>query len=150
MWIQSHSTLATHPKMYRLMRLMNWEASYAIGTLIMFWWWCLSYAPDGDLRRYDSAELGTAAGLSGEEADHFPKAMIQAGFLDETPYFRVHDWWDYAGPLLRAKHKRNPHIWKHIRDLYEVKYTKGTDGQREEYSNTPNPQSDGYSKGIHT
>ena len=56
MWIQSHNTLRTHPKLFRLMRLMGWDTSQAIGTLLMFWWWCLNYAPDGDLRRYDAAE----------------------------------------------------------------------------------------------
>ncbi len=132
------------------MSLMNWNADIAIAKLLRFWLWCLNYAPDGDLRRYESAELGAAVGLSAEMSDHFVKAMIKAGFLDDMPYFRVHDWWDYGGPLLRARHKRHPHVWKHIRDLYEGKYSNGTDDQREEYSITPNPQSDGYSKGIHT
>jgi hypothetical protein len=129
MWLPIHDTLLTHPKLFRLMRLMELDSDHAIAALLRFWWWCLDYAPDGDLRRYSSTELGAAAGFSGDQADLFPVAMLRAGFLDETPYFRVHDWWDYAGPLFRAKHKRQPQVWKRIRDLYVARDSDGTDGE---------------------
>ena len=150
MWIQSHQSLLSHPKLFRLMSSMEWDIDITIAKLLRFWWWCTDYAPDGDLRRYDSAELGAAVGLSGKQADQFVKAMIRARLLDETPYFRVHDWWDYAGPLFRAKYKRHPHIWKHIRDLYEGKYSTGTDGQSDGDSTTENAQTDRDSRGIQT
>ena len=44
--------------------------------------------------------------------------MIQARWLDTTPYFRVHDWWQYTGLFLQRKHSRNPHVWRQVRDSY--------------------------------
>ena len=120
-WIESHQQLFNHPKTFDLMNLMGWDIDTAIGKLHRFWWWCIDYAPDGDLRRHNASRLGAAVGLSAAEAEKFVSAMTQARWLDTLPYFRVHDWWEYAGPFLQTKHKRHPHVWQHVRDLYQGK-----------------------------
>ncbi len=130
-WIESHQELLNHPKTLRLMNMMEWDINTTIGMLHRFWWWCMNYAPDGDLRRHNASQLAAAVGLPGAEAKKFVRAMLQARWLDTQPYFRVHDWWEYAGPFLQAKHKRHREVWQHVRDLY-----------KEDCSTIPTPQND--------
>ena len=117
-WIESHQQLLNHPKTLDLMNLMRWNNDTAIGKLHRFWWWCMDYAPDGDLRRHSASQVAAAVGVSKSQAEKFVSAMIHARWLDTTPYFRVHDWWQYAGPFLQRKHSRNPHVWRQVRDSY--------------------------------
>jgi len=118
-WIESHQQILDHPKTRRLMKLMEWDVDTAIGKLHRLWWWCISYASDGDLSLYTLQDLGDAVGLSGDEAKKFIAAMIQSRWLDAEPYLRIHDWWDYAGPLLRVKYRRHPGSWRRIMLLYK-------------------------------
>jgi hypothetical protein len=117
-WIESHQNLLHHPKVLDLMNLMEWDADVTLGKLHRFWWWCMDYAPDGDLRRHTASILAAAVGVPRKKANQFVNAMIQARWLEKEPYFRVHDWWEYAGPFLQTKHKRHPETWQLIKDLY--------------------------------
>ena len=102
-YTESHQSLARHPKTLRLMRRLGTSRAETIGHLHMFWWWCLDYAPDGDLTSFDNEELATAAEWEGD-ADTFANAMIDAGFVDDDDALRyVHDWQEYGGKLLRRK-----------------------------------------------
>jgi hypothetical protein len=56
-WIESHQELAHHPKVARLANTLNVHKASALGHLHMFWWWCLSYAEDGDVTDFDAYEL---------------------------------------------------------------------------------------------
>jgi hypothetical protein len=87
-WIESHQELLNHPKTLDLMSLMGWDVDTTIGKLNRFWWWCLDYAPDGDLRRHKKASLGVAVGLPAVQSKKFVGAMVQSGWLDRLPYFR--------------------------------------------------------------
>lgn len=118
-WIESHQKLERHPKTIHLMSLMGWELDSCIGKLHRFWWWCVDYAEDGDLRRHNDTVLASAVGLNGDQAKQFVGSMIEAGWLDREPYFRVHDWWDYIGLFLRRKYEgRNNEKWERVRKLY--------------------------------
>lgn len=117
-WIESHAELERHPKTGDLMAAMGWDLDTTLGKLHRFWWWCQQYAEDGDLRRHNDARLGAAVGLNGDTAKRFVEAMVEARWLDRTPYFRVHDWWDFIGPWLRAKYKRTPACWQAVKDMY--------------------------------
>lgn len=118
-WIESHQSLRDHPKVFDLMRLMGWDLDSTLGKLHRFWWWCVDYAEDGDLRKHNDARIGAAAGLSGEASKKFVQAMVEARWLDRKPYFRVHEWWSYIGRFLQVKYKRKAKKWKRVRDLYE-------------------------------
>lgn len=119
-WIQSHQQLLNHPKVADLMSLLGWNLDETVGKLHRFWWWCVDYAEDGDLRKHNDNRLAAAAGvLPGEPAKAFVQAMITACWLDRDPYFRVHDWWDYAGPFLQVRYKHKPEQWQAVRDLYD-------------------------------
>jgi len=108
------------------MACMGWDVDTTLGKLHRFWWWCVDYAEDGDLRKHNDDRLGAAVGvLPGEPAKRFVEAMVKACWLDRKPYFRVHDWWDYIGKFLQIKYKHSPEKWQHVRDLYHGSNNKG-------------------------
>jgi hypothetical protein len=96
-WIESHSTLARHPKTLRLARRLSVSVPTAIGHLHLLWWWALEYTRDGDLSGFDDEEVAVACVWEGEPAA-FRAALTAAGFLDACGV--IHDWDDYAGKLL--------------------------------------------------
>jgi hypothetical protein len=118
-WIESHQDIETHPKTLDLMTFMGWELDMAVSKLHRFWWWCLRYAEDGDLRKHNDDRLARAVALNGgDEAKRFVEAMVKARWLDREPYFRVHNWWKYAGRLLQIRYKHDPEKWRKVRALY--------------------------------
>lgn len=102
-WIESHDTLARHPKTKRLARALGANLPQTIGHLHLLWWWSLEYAQDGNLTGFEPEELADAALWEGD-APRFVDAMKQAGFLDVTDgAVLIHDWEDYAGKLLQRR-----------------------------------------------
>ena len=100
------------------MEIMGWDADIAIGKLMRFWWWCVDYAEDGDLRRHSPARLAVAVGLQASYGQEFFHAMVKSGWIDEQPHLRVHDWWEYIGPFLRTKYRHHSEKWQKVKDLY--------------------------------
>jgi hypothetical protein len=100
-WIQSHQELGMHPKTKKLARLLGVSRVTAVGHLQFLWWWTGSYAPDGELTRFDSLDVATGAEWEGDE-EAFVEALVAAGFLDrdEDGHLTVHDWRDYGGRLI--------------------------------------------------
>ena len=117
-WIESHQGLLHHPKTRRLTILMDWSQWETVGRLQSFWWWCMEYAEDGDLRNFEISEIGEAAGVPAELSQQFVDAMKATDWLDTSPYLRVHNWWRYAGPFLRSRHRQQPAVWKRVKQLY--------------------------------
>lgn len=99
-WLESHQTLAEHPKRKRLSRLLGTSKAATIGHLHLVWWWAMDYAQDGDLSRYTDDDLADAGGWEGD-AIQFVDALIESGFLSEER--QVHDWDDYAGRLIEKR-----------------------------------------------
>lgn len=118
-WIKSEQAIERHPKTLDLMSRMSWDLDTTIAKLHRFWWWCVDYADDGDLRKHNDARIGAAVGLNGDAAKQFKDALVQSCWIDREPYFRVHDWWDHAGPFLISKYKNRKEIWKKIRAAYQ-------------------------------
>jgi len=118
-WIESHQSLKDSHKLYDLMASMEWEIHEAVGRLQLFWWWCVDHAEDGDLTKFKPHHLAIAAGLSPTEGKKFLEGMIEAGFIDLEPGFRLHDWWDYFGTFLRKRYSKRPEVWQRVRDLYQ-------------------------------
>lgn len=123
-WIESHTDLGKHPKILNLSAMMNWSVREAVGSVHMLWHWCVDYAENGDLRRYNDAVIASVVALNPEEGARFVEALVTcggeavSGFIERAPYFRIHDWWDYIGPYLQSKYKHNPAKWKEIRRAY--------------------------------
>lgn len=99
-WIESHQELARHPKAKRFARLLGVSLPAAIGHLHFFWWWAMDYAQDGDLSKYDLADIADASGWEGTPEILY-KALLESGFIDHDN--KIHDWFDYAGRLVEKR-----------------------------------------------
>lgn len=123
------------------MTMMGWDLDTTIGKLHRFWWWCVDYAEDGDLRRYNDSMLAAAVALDPVKGREFVEAMVTcggesaSGFIERSPYFRVHDWWDYCGMLLQIRYKHSPKKWMKIRSLYDGK--RKNSSKNGSYNTTP-------------
>lgn len=118
-WIKSHKEILNHPKTLDLMQVMKWDVDTCIAKLHRLWWWCVDYAEDGDLRKHNDDRLARAVGLNSEnEAKLFVDGLVQAGWLEREPYFRVHDWWDHIGDFLKRRYHRTPDKWGRIEKMY--------------------------------
>lgn len=102
MWIESHPELANHPKLIHLSNLLKISRREALGLVHEFWYWCTSYAEDGDLRKYGLTRVNEILQL-----DLKDNSLLIAGFIDRRPFLRVHDWWDYYGRYLKLKYRNN-------------------------------------------
>jgi hypothetical protein len=125
-WIESHQELDGHPKVTDLMGLMGWDKDQVIGKLHRFWWWCLKYAQNGDLRKHNDNRIAEAMGVAMGDSKRLIEAMVQSCWIDRKPYFRVHDWWDYAGRFLQGKYSHSPSEWKTIRKAYGYRKVSDT------------------------
>lgn len=101
MWVKLHADVFTHPKIGRLCRLLpDVSEAAAVGHLASLWTWAMSYAPDGDLSKFDELDIAIGARYLGD-ASAFVSAITRAGFLDpdESGALSIHDWADYGGRL---------------------------------------------------
>ena len=136
-WIKSHQTLPRHPKTRRLVRALNISTATACGHLHLLWWWALDYAQDGDLSSYENADLADAAQWEGD-ADQFVMALLSAGgdkpgFLEATTNgYRLHDWDDYAGDLLRKRAANAERMKAKRKGVQPTKRERATHVQRTE------------------
>src|SRR5690606_1749982 len=108
--IESHQELRDDPKVRRFARRLGASIPAAIGHRHLLWWWALDYAMDGDLSKYDAADIADAAQWDGDP-DEFLAALMEcgvgggAGFVERTDdgELLLHDWWDYAGKLIQQR-----------------------------------------------
>ena len=120
-WLESHQGIERHPKTMKLSLIMGWDLDQTIGKLHRFWWWCLDFAPDGNVSRHSADMAALSVGIPPELGEKFISAMYKSEFLDKTSknQFLIHDWLEYAGRYLRdTKFRRNPEKLKEIIALY--------------------------------
>lgn len=102
-WIKSHQEIAQHPKTRRLARLLGEGLPCVIGRLHLLWWWALDYAEDGDLSRYEEADIADACQWDGDP-EQLVEALVSVRFLDRADdQLVIHDWGDYAGRLIEKR-----------------------------------------------
>ena len=78
------------------MMLLKTEKPQAIGHLHLFWWWCVDYAPEGDLSVFNDAQLARAGEWTGG-SEVFVKALVDAGFLERRDgVLTIHDWQEFS------------------------------------------------------
>jgi hypothetical protein len=103
-WLESHQSLRDHPKTRKLARRIG-GLTNAIGTLHCLWWWCLDYAPDGDLSGHDAEDVAIACEWEGDPKELIDM-LVASGFLDrEKKTLRIHDWTDWGGTLVQRRAK---------------------------------------------
>lgn len=94
-WVESHQSLARHPKLYAFQDRLGLKRTEAIGALHLVWWWAIDYAPTGEIPKAKAGLIAKEAEYTGEP-EAFVQAMLDAGFLDEIEgVFVLHDWEDY-------------------------------------------------------
>jgi hypothetical protein len=99
-WIESHEELARHPKVLKAARMLQTSVPAVIGHLHCLWWWAMSYAPDGDLTRYDDGDLAAAMLWEGEPRE-LVAALTEVRLLDDERV--IHDWPEYAGRIIEKR-----------------------------------------------
>ena len=88
----------------------------AVGLLHCLWWWCIDYAPDGDLSRYDAEDIAIACEWEGDP-DTLVSMLVETGFLDDDGVLQVHDWADYGGKW-KEKRSANARRQQEMRAAY--------------------------------
>lgn len=102
-FIESHQTLARHPKTKAAARLLGVSRPAVVGHLNYLWWWAMDFAEDGDLSSFADEDIAEEALWDGDP-HVFVDSLKAAGFID--PDGHIHDWEQYAGRLV-AKRKAN-------------------------------------------
>lgn len=103
MWIESHSDVWTHFKTRRLQKALNVPLTQTIGHLMSLWHFTLDNSwQAGDLERWGDDGIEEACRWTGESGVCVT-ALRDCGYLDG---FKVHDWIDYAGELVRKRRTR--------------------------------------------
>jgi len=119
-WLKSHSSMATHPKVFALSQMLGIPTVTAIGHLHLLWYAALEKQEDGDLSIWPDEIIAHSAYWNSAPAD-FVAALQQCGWLDGK---LIHDWLDYTGRFLEGRYDNNPErlatIWaKHGRQRGE-------------------------------
>ncbi len=126
MWIESHQELRTHPKVARLASTLGIDRHNTLALLHLFWWWCVDFAPTGDITRFTATEISCGAEWSGDPQTLLD-ALTETGWIDQTAKRRrVHDWDDFAGKWIRralaqAKRMREWRNKKSARDAHVMR-----------------------------
>lgn len=101
-WLKSYQALRNHPKTRKLARRVGGIPA-AIGYLHCLWWWCMDYAPDGDLSGHDSEDIAVACDWDGDP-DEIIEHLVASGFIDrDGDVLAVHDWDCYGGAVLAGR-----------------------------------------------
>lgn len=103
-YIKSYCSTRDHPKTKKLARRLGVNRNEARGLLHCLWWWCLSYAEDGNLKKYGAEEIADACDWEGDP-ELLCDALLESGFLDKKSEgdLSIHDWEEYTGELLKKR-----------------------------------------------
>jgi len=101
-WIPSYQELARHPKTKKLSRLLDVSLPATLGHLHLLWWWALDYTDDGQLSRYEPADIAEAMQWEGDPAVLLD-ALVASGFVDGD--LHIHDWEFYTGGIVDKREK---------------------------------------------
>lgn len=109
-WIEVHQNLLGHWKTERVASILGIDPQMTMSHLILFWQWALDSAETGEITHVEASVIAKAALFSGDP-HKFVGALITAQFIDvqgqgDDRRTFIHDWWDYAGRLIRQRQYR--------------------------------------------
>jgi hypothetical protein len=111
-WIEYHEQLRDHWKVQRLADIMGVEYTTALGCISCLWCWCVAYAKDGDVSKFNDAELQHAARTSNQmftiDALHRCELMSDDG--------QLHDWHKHGLKFLVSAVLRTKKYRKRLRN----------------------------------
>jgi hypothetical protein len=109
LWIELHSQVRHHPKLFKLAERLGRPANEALGILVFLWLWAAQYAEDGNLSGFSDADLGRAVFLPAEQMHDIVEACVETRWLDrdlEKNTLLIHDWKDWGASFLIDARKR--------------------------------------------
>lgn len=96
-----------HPKMHRLGRLLGLSRGQAVMRIVLLLDWMERYAPQGDLGRFDDADIAAAAEwpTEGDEPKRFVDALVACRWVDASDEHRLifHDWSEHCDRYVHIK-----------------------------------------------
>jgi len=105
MYLQINQNIVNHPKIKKLSRLLQLTKRDTIGLLIFLWSWCLEYAQDGNIAKYESEDIADTC-----EWENEPEVLISALkdcrlLIQEEERLLINSWEEYAGKIFKSKLK---------------------------------------------
>lgn len=107
-----------------------------MGHLTALWHTALEQQENGDLSGWTNPMIADFSDYPGD-APQFVKLLRKHGWLDSD--MKLHDWWQYAGPYLRSKYKRNPEKWELVRNRYVTVTQPDTEPNRTDLTKPTKP-----------
>ncbi|WP_052098305.1 hypothetical protein [Paenibacillus stellifer] len=105
LWIKSYQATDRDPKTRKLCRATGMDTPTAVGSLHMFWWWALDWAPNGDISQYEAIDIAEAVHFGGDP-EVLLAALIDAGYVAKTMEGReIVDWHEIGGQIIEARKK---------------------------------------------
>lgn len=105
----AHTSLRSHRKLSRLVRLLKLPRPHVVGLLECMWWAVYetkSVGRDGALVGWTADDIASAAEFDGD-AKNFVSALVEAGFLDDADgTICVHDYFSNAPDYVRKRIER--------------------------------------------
>lgn len=122
-WLKLHQSLKEHPKVLQLAESIGISVPETIGRLVLLWLWCLDYADDGVITRYEHGTIHKVCGISVDK-------LIDCGFVDTGNDDKIHDWLDYVGEYLRGKYRFQPEKYARIKSRYKTRNKHGNSNHK--------------------
>lgn len=102
-WLRIDAATLGHPKVGRLARALGCPQEQALGIVVTLWCAVSSSRPDGCLDGWKAEDIAYICRWSCDPESTLA-ALLQCGFLDETPTgMVVHEWMEYQGSSEKAK-----------------------------------------------
>ncbi|MCL4474297.1 MAG: hypothetical protein M1455_10255 [Actinobacteria bacterium] len=137
-WMKFDINLEQHPKTQRLARILKISLPTTIGHLFMLWTWSLKYAEDGDLKKYEAADIANGIHWDGDP-EMLISAFKETSFIDDDD--RIHDWEGHQGALLelrkanalreKERRARNKAHVSHVDDTCEAREEKSRQDKKD-------------------
>lgn len=118
-WIKVDPDIYQHPKTAKLARLLGVSSRVAGDTMIRVWCWAKKFCEDGQLSRYESADI--EHGIEYQNEGHLLNNLEQAGFIEQG---WIKDWLEWGGAEIKEKYRKNKDKYpqyKETVDHYESK-----------------------------
>lgn len=105
LWIKSYQATDRDPKTRKFCRATGLDTPTAVGSLHMFWWWALDWAPSGDISKYEAIDIAEAVHFNGDP-ELLLSALIDAGYVAKTMVGReIVNWPEIGGQIIEARKK---------------------------------------------
>lgn len=113
-----------HSKLKKLQRVLQCREPLAVGILECLWHLAARETPRGDIGKLSNEDIALA--IDWEDGDALVAALVQCGWVDEHPVYRlvIHDWHDHCDEAVKKLIQRNGLTWASARLTAELVETE--------------------------